>query len=104
FHASGCAAIGKVSLDASTRCTGHVSGRDGHPNISFQATRRAKATTNADATINTCQSCVPPTFRSDLLKRAKHAGHLYASKLLAVPNLVPHCGHVISWEMYGKIK
>ena len=66
-----------------------------HPFISFQATTRAKARTiNTDATINTRQYCVPSTFRSDLLKRAKHSGHLYVSKPLAVPNLVPHCGHV----------
>ena len=85
-----------MSLDASTRCTGHVSGRDGHPNISFQATRRAKATTNADATINTCQSCVPPTFRSDLLKHArrgrgrqKHAGCC---------SMVQRCGKAALWH------
>jgi hypothetical protein len=66
-----------------------------HPFISFQATARAKARTiNTEATINTRQYCVPSTFRSDLLKRAKHSGHLYVSKPLAVPNLVPHCGHV----------
>src|SRR5262249_17331927 len=56
---------------------------------------KAKARTiNTEATINTRQYCVPSTFRSDLLKRAKHSGHLYVSKPIAVPNLVPHCGHV----------
>src|SRR5215472_8393529 len=68
-----------------------------------KTTRRTKARTiKADATIGS----QPPTFRSDLLKRAKHSGHLCTSRLLAVPNLVPHCGHVTTRAsgMHGRIK
>src|SRR5215813_9579898 len=42
-----------------------------------KTTRRTKARTiKADATIGS----QPPTFRSDLLKRAKHSGHLCTSR------------------------